>query len=95
MADRHYQIFETRQYVSDLKRFDPPVCSRVQKKLQAYVYPQLRMEPHVGLNIQKLKGWVPETWRYRIGDWRFFYEVQEKEKRISMTAISHRREAYR
>ena len=95
MADGRYQIFETRQYQSDLKRLDSSVRSQIEKKLQGYVYPQLRQEPHVGSNIRKLKEWSSETWRYRIGSWRFFYEIRDDEKRVYMTALSHRREAYR
>ena len=95
MADGRYQIFETRQYQSDLKRLDSSVRSQIEKKLQGYVYPQLRQEPHVGSNIRKLKEWSPETWRYRIGSWRFFYEIRDGEKRVYMTTLSHRREAYR
>ena len=95
MAEGRYKIFETRQHSSDLERLDASVVSQIRQKLQSYVYPQLREEPHVGLNIRKLKDWTPEMWRYRIGQWRFFYEIDEKEKRVYMTVISHRREACR
>lgn len=68
---------------------------QVQKKLEGYVYPQLRQEPHVGKNIRKLKCWVPETWRYRVGDWRFFYEIHENDRTVTLTTVDHRRDAYR
>jgi mRNA interferase RelE/StbE len=42
------------------------------------VFPQLKEEPHFGLNIKKLKGFVPETWRYRIGKFRLIYIIYEK-----------------
>jgi mRNA interferase RelE/StbE len=45
--------------------------------------------------LQKLKAWAFPTWRYRVGDWRFFYIIDEENKLISMIAASHRREAYR
>jgi len=95
LPEGRYQLFETRQFLSDLQRLDPSVRSQIEKKLRGYVYPQLRQEPHVGSNIRKLKEWSPETWRYRIGDWRFFYEIRDNEKRVTMTTLSHRREAYR
>jgi mRNA interferase RelE/StbE len=41
-----------------------------------------------------LRGWEPDTWRYRIRDWRFFYEIDEDEKLVILTAAHHRREAY-
>jgi mRNA interferase RelE/StbE len=58
------------------------------------VYPQLREYPHFGPNIRKLKGFHPETWRYRIGAWRFFYEIDEEEKIVFMIAAHHRSVAY-
>ena len=36
--------------------------------------------PHFGANIKKLKDFTPDTWRYRIGAWRLFYEIDEEEK---------------
>lgn len=95
MADARYRIFETKQFLSDLKRLAPPICLKIQEKLSEYVYPQLRQEPHAGPNVEKLKDWKPETWRYRIGPWRFFYEIHEMERIVYLTALSHRRESYR
>jgi len=64
------------------------------EKLVQYVYPQLCDEPHFGPQIKKLKGWQPPTWRYRVGDWRFFFEIDEKSKIVFMTAASNRKDAY-
>ena len=50
--------------------------------------------PHFGSNIKKLKDFTPDTWRYRIGAWRFFYEIDEEEKVAFMIAASHRSSAY-
>jgi mRNA-degrading endonuclease RelE of RelBE toxin-antitoxin system len=30
------------------------------------------------------------AWRYRIGAWRFFYEIDETEKIVYLLAASHR-----
>jgi mRNA interferase RelE/StbE len=68
--------------------------SKLSKKLQEFVYPQLSSHPHFGTNIKKLKGYEPDTWRYRIGAWRFFYEINEKEKIVFMIAAYHRSSAY-
>jgi len=35
-----------------------------------------------------------ETWRYRIGSWRFFYEIDDDERIVFMLAASHRSSAY-
>jgi mRNA interferase RelE/StbE len=54
----------------------------------------LRQHPHFGPNIKKLKDYKPDTWRYRIGAWRFFYEIDDEERIAFMTAASHRSRAY-
>jgi len=52
------------------------------------VYPQLIAHPHYGPNVRKLEGYVPPTWCYRIGPWRFFYEIDEARRVVSLTAAS-------
>lgn len=90
-----YRIFETEQFQKDLKHIAQSGRGKVTHKLREFVYPQLRQHPHFGPNIKKLKDFTPETWRYRIGAWRFFYEIDEEEKIIFMVAASHRSSAYR
>jgi len=72
----------------------PAIQPKLQAKLTGYVYPQLRQQPHFGPNIKKLKNWRPETWRYRIGPWRFFYEIDEGKKIALMTTLDNRKDAY-
>jgi mRNA interferase RelE/StbE len=89
-----YRVFETDQFQKDLDTIAKSGEPAVLRKLREAVYPQLRQTPHFGPNIKKLKGWEPETWRYRIGSWRFFYEIDEKARIVFMTAASHRGSAY-
>jgi mRNA interferase RelE/StbE len=89
-----YQIFETKQFQKDLKQIARSGHGKVAQKLRDIVYPQLRKHPHFGPNIKKLKDFTPDTWRYRIGAWRFFYEIDEEENIAFMVAASHRSGAY-
>ena len=90
----NYRIFVTKQFEKDLEKITQFGRRKIAKKLSDFVYPQLRQHPHFGPNIKKLKDFMPDTWRYRIGAWRFFYEIDEKEKIIYMVAASHRGSAY-
>ena len=90
----NYRIFETEQFQKDLKQIALSGQRKVTQKLIELVYPQLREHPHFGPHIKKLKNFDPETWRYRIGAWRFFYEIDEQEKIVFMLAASHRSSAY-
>jgi len=89
-----FRIFETERFQKDLQHIAMSGQSKLGQKLQEYVYPQLRNHPHFGPNIKKLKGYKPETWRYRIGSWRFFYEINEQDQIVFMLAASHRSSAY-
>lgn len=94
-AGGSYRVFETRQFLRDLGRLGPAAQKRLEAKLRQHVYPILRDNPHLGPNIKRLKNWEPPTWRYRVGDWRFFYEIDEAQRLVFMTAADHRWQAYR
>ena len=89
-----YRLFETRQFQKELERLARAGTQTVVSKLERVVYPQLRRHPHFGPNIRKLKGFEPDTWRYRIGSWRFFYEIDEDERIVFLIAAAHRGSAY-
>ena len=90
-----FRIFETRRFLSDLAALGIVSQRRLEAKLREFVYPILRQTPHSGSNIKRLKNWDPPTWRYRVGDWRFFYEIDDERRIVFMTAADHRKEAYR
>ena len=91
----NYRIFETETFQGDIARISRAGLVRIKEKLREHVYSQLRLEPHFGPHIKRLKNWDPATWGYRIGAWRFFYEINEKEKIVFMTAADHRGRAYK
>jgi len=89
-----YRIFETEQFQEDLQRNLGSRQEKLTKKLHEYVYPQLKAQPYFGKNIRKLRGYKPDTWRYRIGPHRFFYEVDEEKKIVFMIAAETRQGSY-
>lgn len=90
-----YRIFETDQFQKGCARLKAPHQTRLSQKLKEYVYPQLRRELHYGKNIKKLRDWSPETWRYRIGNYRLFYEINEEEHIVFLIAFEKRSRAYK
>jgi mRNA interferase RelE/StbE len=89
-----YRLFETEQFQKDLRRIARAGQQELLEKLRRVVYPQLRSHPHFGRHIRRLQGFEPPTWRYRIGAWRFFYEIDERDRIVSLLAASHRGSAY-
>ncbi len=89
-----FRIFETDQIQGDLGKIFGGRRGKIVGKLEKYVYPQLKQQPYFGKNIKKLKGYAPETWRYRIGNYRFFYEIDDKKKIVFMIAAALRAKSY-
>jgi mRNA interferase RelE/StbE len=90
-----YRIFETEGFKDDLDKDFGGRQEKILLKLKKYVYPKLAIQPRIGSNIRKLRGYSPDTWRYRIGEYRFFYQIDEQEKIIFMIAADHRKQVYR
>jgi mRNA interferase RelE/StbE len=92
-----YRIFETDEFLRRVKRLEKlskRQAAFLRKKLKEYVYPQLREEPFRGTNIKKLRDYSPETWRYRIGQYRLFYTVDTAEKIVFLLTVEDRKDAY-
>ncbi len=89
-----YRIFETNEFIKKIEKLSQRNKSFIEKKLTHYIYPQLKEEPHYGNNIKKLVDYKPATWRYRIGNFRLFYVIEESEKIIYILSIDLRKDAY-
>jgi mRNA interferase RelE/StbE len=89
-----YRIFETRQFQKDLKTLSKAGHPKIAARLRASVYPELRQRPGFSTHIRKLRDYEPPTWRYRIGDWRIFYEIDSEERIVFLIAVAHRGSAY-
>lgn len=89
-----FRVFEAKQFQADLEQDFRGQQAKIKSKLNVYVYPQLRQNPYFGKNIKKLKNYSPDTWRYRISDFRFFYEIDDRNKIVTMIAADNREGAY-
>ncbi|MBN1517342.1 type II toxin-antitoxin system RelE/ParE family toxin [Candidatus Sumerlaeota bacterium] len=90
-----FRIFETDEFQKRLVKLPARDARFIQRKLAEYVYPQLRADPFLGPNIKKLRGYQPDTWRYRVGRFRIFYIVDQEELIVSMLTVDDRKDAYR
>jgi len=90
-----YRIFETEEFQRKEAKLPPHDANTIRSKLTQYVYPQLREQPFYGANIRKLRGYNPDTWRYRIGRYRVFYIVDQEERIVFIVSIDARKDAYK
>jgi len=89
-----YQVFIAEEYDKQIIKINQKDRELIEKKMTEYVIPQLKFEPHLGVNIKKLKNYFPPTWRYRIGKYRIFYEIDDANKEVNILTISQRKDAY-
>ena len=60
----------------------------------ARCFEQLEQSPRYHPNIKPLKGDLAGYYRYRIGDHRVIYQVDDEKNQVFVSTIVHRREAY-
>ncbi|AFG36568.1 addiction module toxin, RelE/StbE family [Spirochaeta africana DSM 8902] len=87
-----YRIAETATF---RKKIGTQKYKSLYKKIHEYVYPLLRTNPFFGPNIKKLKGEYKDVYRYRIGNYRFFYTIDEDTVIVFIIDIAARKDAYR
>ena len=88
----NFEIAETESFIS---KIEDRKFKKIYQKIKDYVYPQLRLNPFFGSNIKKLKGEFEGIYRYRIGDNRIFYKIENDKVLIIVLDISDRRDAYK
>lgn len=82
-----YSIAFARSARRELEVLDSSVIPRILSKIES-----LETQPRPN-GSRKLTG-EKHLWRIRIGDYRVIYSILDKERRIDITAVRHRREAY-
>jgi mRNA interferase RelE/StbE len=86
-----FEIAETETFQRSISKKE---FVKIYNKIKTYVYPQLRINPFFGRNIKKLKGEFKDVYRYRIGEYRLFYQVYEKQILIFIMNMVKRKDAY-
>jgi mRNA interferase RelE/StbE len=74
----------------DFYKFASPAIG---KKL-ARCFSTLEQNPYQHPNIKALRGNLSGFYRFRVGDYRVVYEVDEKIKQVRITNIAHRSDVY-
>jgi mRNA interferase RelE/StbE len=86
-----FKIAETKTFGKSKKKIN----DKLYQKINDIVYPQLRNNPYFGTNIKKLKGRFEGFYRYRIGNYRLFYLIDDTKVIVFIIDFKHRKDAYR
>ena len=68
---------------------DPPLARKL-----ARCFRQLEQDPRRHNNIKRLSGELAGRLRYRTGDWRVVYRIDDKAAQVYVLLIAHRSEVY-
>jgi mRNA interferase RelE/StbE len=68
---------------------EPPLARKL-----ARCFRQLEHEPRRHNNIKRLTGKLAGRLRYRLGDWRVIYRIDDDARQVHVLVIAHRSEVY-
>ena len=86
-----FQIAETETFEDDLRKLN---LENRFAKARKTIYSMLKENPYYGNNIKKLKGNFAGLYRYRLGDFRLIYSIDEGEQIVFMLHAVQRKDAY-
>lgn len=85
-----YRLVISKSAEKELSKLDPQTLRIIKnwilKNLVNVIDPRIHGKALTG----NLKG----IWRYRVGDYRLFVEIKDKEMSLFLFHVAHRREAY-
>ena len=87
-----FKIAETEHFE---KKLNSKKYKFLSQKINDTIYPILRGNPFFGTSIKKLKGEYKDIYRFRLGDYRLFYKVDEQEHLVFIVDIESRQDAYK
>jgi mRNA interferase RelE/StbE len=88
----NFQIAEAETFS---KKINSNKFKHLYRKITDDIYPIIKSNPFYGINIKRLKGDYREIYRFRIGDYRLFYKIEEKMKIVFILNIENRKDAYK
>ena len=91
MNKSSYYIDESDEFKKSLKKIPRGIFQDFKEK----AYPQLRENPLVGHNIIKLGPPYIEEYRYKKGNYRLIYSIEEEEGIVNIIKFGHRSSIYK
>jgi len=84
-----YEVILSPDARSFYARADRPLAAKL-----ARCFSQLEQDPRRHNNIKRLTGELAGTFRYRVGDWRVIYQIDDAASQVHVLVIAHRRDVY-
>ena len=79
-----------RSAAKELEELD----AEIQRRIVRFLRERIEPAPDPRRIGKALKGGKVPLWAYRVGDWRIVCAIEDKERRILVLRIGHRRSVY-
>lgn len=83
----NYELEYTKSFFKKLKKLDKTVLNNVLKALE-----NILDNPYQGSLLIHPKE---RLWKWRVGDYRVIYKIVEKEKKVVLILVAHRKKVYK
>jgi mRNA interferase RelE/StbE len=87
-----WRIEFAESVAKQLRKLDPAIARRLTRYLRERVAP---LDDPRSLGAALKGDELGQFWKYRVGDYRIIAEIIDREIRIVVVRIGHRREVYR
>lgn len=84
-----FEVILTQEAMRTYRKVDTPLVRKLNRSFDI-----LADNPYSHPNIKKLTGTLRGRFRYRVGDWRVVYRIDEKTKQVIILVIAHRSDVY-
>ena len=84
-----YEVLLTKEALRTYQKVGRPLLQKLNRCIQ-----HLSEDPRSHPNIKPLKGVLRGRLRYRVGDWRVVYQIDEPQKQVIVLVIAPRGAAY-
>ena len=88
-----YEVLIDERVEKDLEKVPKYVVEKFLKLLDEFETNPIR--PRSGFDVKPMEGYPSNTYRLRIGKYRVLYSVYNEDKKVMITTIQHRGDAYK
>jgi mRNA interferase RelE/StbE len=88
-----YEVLVDERVEKDLEKVPKYVAEKFLKLLDEFEKNPIR--PRSGFDVKHMEGYPANTYRLRIGKYRVLYAVDNEAKKVRITSVRHRGDAYK
>ena len=88
-----YEVLVDERVEKDLEKIPKYVVEKFLRLLDEFE--KNPIQPRSGFDVKLMEGYPCNTYRLRIGKYRILYTVDNENKKVRITSVQHRGDAYK